>query len=240
MALMQRRSSMQNRATHLTAGIAAILLSSTAMTPTDALADNNKTKTPIKHLIVLIGENRTFDRIFATYRPMSGQSIANLLSKRIILKSGQPGLNFMRSQQYLINPPFPATYFIDASVTAGKTVYQQSPLAPTFPVPNTASVPPAPGGLDLGQAPPCWGRRHAGRQTRICCELWLRQRFSDRHGQQYGGGGHGRGGGSPRRGRRHPRWQTRLCRECWLQQRFGDRHRQQHCGGHDPGGVCPR
>ncbi len=29
------------------------------------------TATPIKHLIVLIGENRTFDHIFATYVPKS-------------------------------------------------------------------------------------------------------------------------------------------------------------------------
>jgi phospholipase C len=110
---------------------------------TDATADKDdaahrvKTDTPIKHLIVLIGENHTFDNIFATYRPEQGQSIANLLSKGIILQSGQPGPNFIRSQQYQINQPFPATYFIDAKLTAGKTVYQQSPLTPTFPVPNT-------------------------------------------------------------------------------------------------------
>jgi phospholipase C len=70
-------------------------------------------------------------------------------------QSGQSGPNFIRSQQYQINQPFPATYFIDAipPATAGKTVYQQSPLTPTFPVPNTGSVPTAPGGLDKGQAP---------------------------------------------------------------------------------------
>jgi phospholipase C len=126
---------------------------------TDATADKDdaahrvKTDTPIKHLIVLIGENHTFDNIFATYRPEQGQSIANLLSKGIILQSGQPGPNFIRSQQYQINQPFPATYFIDAKLTAGKTVYQQSPLTPTFPVPNTAYIPTAPGPLSQGQGP---------------------------------------------------------------------------------------
>jgi phospholipase C len=63
----------------------------------DATADMNnaahrvKTDTPIKHLIVLIGENRTFDHIFATYQPKQGQSVANLLSKGIIYPSGIPG-----------------------------------------------------------------------------------------------------------------------------------------------------
>ena len=32
----------------------------------DAIADHQKTATPIKHVIVLIGENRTFDHLFAT------------------------------------------------------------------------------------------------------------------------------------------------------------------------------
>src|ERR1700682_6417783 len=81
---------------------------------TDATADKDdaahrvKTDTPIKHLIVLIGENWSFDSVFATYRPKQGQTIANLLSKGIILKSGQPGPHFNLSQQYQINTPFPA------------------------------------------------------------------------------------------------------------------------------------
>jgi phospholipase C len=128
---------------------------------TDATADKDdaahrvKTDTPIKHLIVLIGENHSFDNIFATYQPKQGQSVANLLSKGIILTSGQHGPNFIQSQQYQINQPFPATYFIDAipPATAGKTVYQQSPLTPTFPVPNTAYIPTAPGSLSQGQGP---------------------------------------------------------------------------------------
>ncbi len=70
------------------------------------------------------------------------------------MKSGIPGPHFILSQQYQINQPYPSTYFIDALVTKGKkTLYQQSPLTPTFPVPNTAYVPKAPGGLDQGQAP---------------------------------------------------------------------------------------
>ena len=42
------------------------------------------TTTPIKHVIVIIGENRTFDHVFATYKPRNGESVDNLLSKQII------------------------------------------------------------------------------------------------------------------------------------------------------------
>jgi phospholipase C len=35
---------------------------------------DNRTVTPIKHLIVIIGENRSFDHVFATYVPKWGQS----------------------------------------------------------------------------------------------------------------------------------------------------------------------
>src|SRR5450631_3008051 len=53
-----------------------------------------KTKTPIKHVIVLIGENRTFDHLFATYVSPSGDSVNNLLSEGIIKADGTPGRHF--------------------------------------------------------------------------------------------------------------------------------------------------
>src|SRR5262245_65506839 len=49
------------------------------------------TATPIKHVIVLIGENWTFDSIFATYQPKDGQAVGNLLSRGIVTASGDPG-----------------------------------------------------------------------------------------------------------------------------------------------------
>ena len=52
------------------------------------------TRTPIRHVIVIIGENRTFDHIFATYKPTSGETVDNLLSKQIINEDGSPGPNF--------------------------------------------------------------------------------------------------------------------------------------------------
>ena len=129
-------------------------MSIAAMPSALAVADDNvKTATPIKHLIVLIGENRTFDNIYATYKPRSGQSVANLLSRQIVYEDGIPGPNFIRSMQFQINRPYPPQYFIDALKTLGKTAYQQAPLNPSFPPTNTAYVPTTPGGLDQGQGP---------------------------------------------------------------------------------------
>ena len=115
--------------------------------------DHHNTATPIKHVIVLIGENWTFDSIYATYQPKHKQSVDNLLSRGIVTASGAPGPNFAESQQFQINQPYPSTYFMDALQTAGKTAYQQAPGTPSFPPPNTAYIPQAPGGLDQGQAP---------------------------------------------------------------------------------------
>src|SRR5262249_6063983 len=79
------------------------------------------TATHIKHVMVLIGENWTFDSIFATYLPKDGQMVGNLLSRGIVTASGDPGPNFGLSKQFVINQPFPPAYFIDALSTAGKT-----------------------------------------------------------------------------------------------------------------------
>ncbi|HYL04325.1 MAG TPA: alkaline phosphatase family protein [Steroidobacteraceae bacterium] len=56
--------------------------------------------TPIKHVIVIVGENRSFDHIFATYRPRPGQSVFNLLSEGIVKADGTPGPHFDRAYQY--------------------------------------------------------------------------------------------------------------------------------------------
>ncbi len=64
--------------------------------PTDK---SGKTTTPIKHVILIIGENRTFDHVFATYQPRSGQTVRNLLSEGIVNLDGSPGPNFGLAQQ---------------------------------------------------------------------------------------------------------------------------------------------
>jgi phospholipase C len=58
-----------------------------------------KTASPIQHVIVIIGENRTFDHIFATYQPPKGQTVWNLLSQGIVNLDGTPGPNFSRASQ---------------------------------------------------------------------------------------------------------------------------------------------
>ncbi|MES2130070.1 MAG: alkaline phosphatase family protein [Pseudomonadota bacterium] len=57
------------------------------------------TVTPIEHVIVIVGENRTFDNLYGTYTPPKGQSISNLLSKRIVNKDGTPGPRYQDAAQ---------------------------------------------------------------------------------------------------------------------------------------------
>jgi phospholipase C len=59
-----------------------------------------KTHSPIKHVIVIIGENRTFDHVYATYKPKPGETVDNLLSKGIIDEHGAPGPNFSLATQF--------------------------------------------------------------------------------------------------------------------------------------------
>jgi phospholipase C len=89
-------------------------------------AHDTHTRSPIKHVIVLIGENRTFDHIFATYVPKSEDSISNLLSKGIITAQGDPGKHFARAAQFQAVAPFETTYFISLD-DAQKVPYQILP-----------------------------------------------------------------------------------------------------------------
>ena len=73
------------------------------------------TRTPIKHVIVIIGENRSFDHVFATYKPKEGEKVWNLLSEGIVKDDGKPGPNFSKAEQkaasdypvdsFLLSPP---------------------------------------------------------------------------------------------------------------------------------------
>jgi phospholipase C len=62
--------------------------------------ENEGTRTPIKHVIVIVGENRSFDHVFATYKPKHEQHVDNLLSKGIINEDGTPGPNYSLAAQY--------------------------------------------------------------------------------------------------------------------------------------------
>ncbi|MDE2262742.1 MAG: phosphoesterase [Gammaproteobacteria bacterium] len=78
-------------------------------------ADNLPTATPIKHVILIIGENRTFDEVFGTYKPREGQHVWNLRSEGILNADGSPGPNFYKAQQWL------ATDTSGYSIHPGKT-----------------------------------------------------------------------------------------------------------------------
>jgi phospholipase C len=71
-------------------------LASTAQAQTD---NDSKTTSPIKHVIIIIGENRSYDHVFATYVPKSGQTTMNLLSEGIVKADGTPGPNFDKAHQ---------------------------------------------------------------------------------------------------------------------------------------------
>jgi len=71
-------------------------LASTAQAQDD---NDAKTTSPIKHVIVIIGENRSFDHVFATYNPGNGHKVWNLLSEGIVNADGTPGPNFEIAHQ---------------------------------------------------------------------------------------------------------------------------------------------
>ncbi|HEY1710182.1 MAG TPA: alkaline phosphatase family protein [Rhizomicrobium sp.] len=61
--------------------------------------NDNKTTTPIKHVIIIVGENRSFDHLYGTYVSPSGDSVRNILSEGIVKADGTPGPNFKRAIQ---------------------------------------------------------------------------------------------------------------------------------------------
>jgi phospholipase C len=103
----------------------------------DTTVDAIPTATPIKHLIIIVGENRSFDHLFATYvQQHPGEGIHNLLSEGIVDGSGHPGPNFALAHQYQITaPPNGGKYWISADL-AQKTLYT------TLPPPDLNGIPP--------------------------------------------------------------------------------------------------
>jgi phospholipase C len=101
--------------------------------------DRHDTETPIKHVIVIIGENRTFDNIYGTYVPKHGETVSNLLSKGIVNADGSPGWNRGAAEQSRLTTLNPVSYFIDTNTlnNSGKT-----PYSPFLPTPEAGSAPP--------------------------------------------------------------------------------------------------
>jgi phospholipase C len=82
--------------------------------------------TAIKHLIVVIGENHSFDNVFGGYAPPAGQSIMNLLSEGVITASGGQGPNWALAEQQQASVT--SSYSITPSITGPYS---------TLPQPNT-------------------------------------------------------------------------------------------------------
>jgi phospholipase C len=111
-------------------GVALCAMTANAIAPVAAAAaaaesssNDGNTTTPIKHVIVIIGENRTFDHLFATYVPKhKTDSVLNLLSEGIVNADGTPGPKYSAATQYqamdtaadqkvyLISPPKTGAY----------------------------------------------------------------------------------------------------------------------------------
>jgi phospholipase C len=82
------------------------------------------TRTPIKHVIVIVGENRTFDHVFATYKPKHSQRVDNMLAKGIIKEDGSAGPNYALAVQKSASDT--TTFEISP---AGKQAYKVLPPA---------------------------------------------------------------------------------------------------------------
>src|SRR5215831_19159843 len=106
-----------------------------AQTDPDNAVDKIKTATPIKHVIIIVGENRSFDHLFATYEPRDRhESVLNLLSERIINEDGSPGPNFAKAHQFrIVSAPNGGKFFISAALG-------QKQLYATLPAPDVAGV----------------------------------------------------------------------------------------------------
>lgn len=117
------------------AGLAATTLTAAAA-GSHTIAISVPTTTPIKHVVVIIGENHSFDNVFATYQPPGHQRILNLLSEGIVTSRGTPGPNYTAASQ--LTAVNTTKYTLTPTIT-GK--YK------TLPAPNTTYVSPACDGL---------------------------------------------------------------------------------------------
>ena len=115
-----------------------------------SLSPDDNTNSPIKHVIVIVGENRSFDHLYATYAPKhKHERVLNLLSEGIINADGTPGPNFAKAHQYkIVSAPNGGKFFSSADL-ANKELYA------TLPAPDLNGVqdPPAAILLTLGGDP---------------------------------------------------------------------------------------
>jgi phospholipase C len=97
-------------------------------------SQDSATATPIKHVVVIVGENRSFDHVFGTYQPRAGQTVSNILSKGIVNADGSPGPNFAMGVQNTASDT--TTYSPSPTITGP---YNTLPPPSTDGAPQTAS-----------------------------------------------------------------------------------------------------
>jgi phospholipase C len=97
-----------------------------------AQSNDGNTTSPIKHVIVIIGENRSFDHVYATYKPAAGEKVHNLLSEGIVNADGTPGPNFSIAVTYSAIDKKPDPFLLSPG---DKSLY------PVLPTPLTAGAP---------------------------------------------------------------------------------------------------
>jgi phospholipase C len=139
-----------SRALHtLRTGFACLAIAQFAVGLPEAQArptNDGNTTSPIKHVIVIIGENRSFDHVFATYIPKHGQTVDNLLSKGIVKLDANlnaiPGPNFHKAHQLAAS---------DLGATSGGDPFLLSPPKSEFP--NNTLPSPLVGGPSVSYIP---------------------------------------------------------------------------------------
>lgn len=102
-----------------------------------ARANDAKVTTPIRHVVVIVGENRTFDHLFATYKTGAGK-VDNLLSRGVVRVDGSPGPAFSTAAQqrasatqaYAISPTLSGAYGNLPAPNTGFTAAKASDSAP--------------------------------------------------------------------------------------------------------------
>src|ERR1700719_1179846 len=111
----------------------------------DKPVDKIKPASPSKHVIIMVGENRSFDHLFATYVPKKkNEKVLNLLSQGIVNADGTPGKNFAKAHQFqIISAPNNGKYFISADM-------QQKALYNVLPPPDLGGVQNPPAAAILG------------------------------------------------------------------------------------------
>ena len=90
----------------------AMTLAGVASANGDDQSKGPLTASPVKHVVIIMGENRTFDHVFGLYTPRPGETVSNLLSKGIVKQDGTPGPLFFTTRQY--TAPVQTSYFVSA------------------------------------------------------------------------------------------------------------------------------